>query len=83
MIVPNGIFKSLSRHPQIIKSSELGFECWSALRNFDKCHGCEKVIRCKLPEAHQGGLKLLKYNVEVAEEDLVKARKKLIAERAK
>jgi len=37
-------------------SSELGIDCWSALKTFDKCYACERVERCKLPEAKKGRL---------------------------
>ncbi len=37
-----------------VKLSELGIDCWSAKRIFNICHECDRVTRCKLPEAHKG-----------------------------
>ena len=39
---------------KIITSSELEIDCWSTLRIFNKCHECNRVAYCKLPEAHNG-----------------------------
>jgi len=39
---------------KVIMSSELGIDCWSALRTFNKCYACKRVTYCNLPEAHKG-----------------------------
>ena len=35
---------------KIISASELGINCWSTLRFFDKCFECPRYERCKYPE---------------------------------
>lgn len=57
---------------KIIKSSELGIDCWSALKTFDKCYACDRVITCKLPEAHKGRLVLAGIKIIKATKSLTK-----------
>ena len=35
---------------RIIKSSELGLNCWKPLRFFKKCYQCDSYVRCGYPE---------------------------------
>ena len=42
---------------KIVKFSELGTQCISTFRQFDQCHECSSVQRCKLPEAKRGRIR--------------------------
>jgi len=50
----------------IIKSSRLGLDCWSAARFTGRCHKCNRVNHCHLPEAVEGREKLLKQKLKKA-----------------
>jgi len=43
----------------IVSSKNLGLDCWSPKRFLGSCDQCDKVMRCKLPEARAGKIKLL------------------------
>jgi len=60
-----------------IMASELGIDCWSALRIFNKCHACDRVQYCKLPEAKIGRIILAENKVNAAKKNLAKAKKEL------
>ncbi len=50
----------------IINSKDLGLDCWSPKRLLGSCDTCDKVIRCKLPEARAGRIKLLEDKIAKA-----------------
>lgn len=74
--------RKIMKH-KIIMLSELGVECWSANRFFDKCYACDKVAYCKLPEAHEGRITLAENKVETARKVLAKAIETVRVERDK
>ena len=57
---------------KIIMLSELGLDCWSALKTFDKCYACDRVAYCKLPEAQKGRIVLAGNKVLKATQTLTK-----------
>lgn len=63
----------------IIKASQLGLDCWSPNRFVGSCDTCSRVMRCKLPEAREGRVKLLNKRIEKAR----LAWKKVKAEKTK
>ena len=50
----------------VIKSSDLGMACWSAVRFTGRCHECRRVEFCKLIEAVEGREKFLKQKLKKA-----------------
>ena len=57
---------------KIIMSSGLGTDCWSTLKFFNKCHECNRVAYCKLPEAKEGRVILDTNKIAEATEELTK-----------
>jgi hypothetical protein len=51
---------------RIVKASELG-ECWAPIRFLHQCEKCDRVEKCKLPEATIG-------RMHVAEQQLLAAK---------
>jgi hypothetical protein len=62
---------------KVINSSQLDNRCWSADRQFDHCETCQRVDRCKLPEAKNGRIRNQKKVVEFHKQQLREAKKKL------
>lgn len=42
----------------IVSFSRMGTACWLPIRFMQRCHECDRVERCKLPEAVLGRLRL-------------------------
>jgi len=60
----------------IVNSSQLE-GCWSAARYTGLCATCDRVMRCKLPEARPARIKIFEARVREAEEVLAQERQQL------
>jgi len=48
----------------VVSSKDLTSDCWSAKRFTGSCDTCIRVIKCKLPEAREGRLKIFKKRIK-------------------
>ena len=60
----------------VVQSSELG-ACWSPTRFVGDCAECERVDKCKLPEATLGRLKVAEKKLTNAQAALAEHKKKV------
>jgi hypothetical protein len=64
----------------IVKASQLGVDCWSALRFTGSCDQCERVEKCKLPEARIGRIKYWDRKIALVQGELQELKAKRLKE---
>lgn len=50
----------------VVKSSDMGTKCWSALRFLNECQKCSRVESCDLPGATQARIKIVHQRINMS-----------------